>query len=87
MDCVREMRMYQHNPNGKGAPVHSASLMADDPSNARDNHGDRTIARICICQALKKPYITLSKRGEAPWGSFRYKTKAEKLEEWNEQLA
>jgi len=70
-DCVQEMRCYQHNPNGRGAPVHSASLMARDPSGARDNHGDRVIARICICQALKRPLDVVKKRGQAPWGSYR----------------
>jgi hypothetical protein len=80
VECVKEMRHYQHNPNGKGAPVHSGSLLTDDPSGARENHGDRVIARICICQALKRPYRTLPKRGEAPWGSYRYMKDQERRE-------
>ena len=86
MDCVREMRHYQHNPNGKGAPIHSASILSDDPSGARDNHGDRVIARICICQPLQKPYNTLKKKGEPAFGSYRWlmeskkKTRADEME-------
>ena len=85
-DCVREMRHYQHNPNGRGAPIHSASIMAQDPSGARDNHGDRVIARICICQALQKPYAALPRAGEAPWGSYRHAKQIESRREWETEL-
>ena len=61
--------------------------MTDDPSGARENHGDRVIARICICQALQRPYATLPKRGEAPWGSYRYMKEEEQRERLdNEKL-
>lgn len=72
MDCVNEMRHYQHNSNGRGAPVHSASLVSEDPSGSRENHGDRVIARVCLCQALQRPYATLPKKGMAPWGSYKH---------------
>lgn len=70
-DCVSEMRHYQHNPNGKGAPIHSASKMSKDPSGARDNHGDRVIATVCLCLALKSPYKAAPQAGIAPRGSYR----------------
>lgn len=78
VDCVREMRHYQHNPNGVGAPVHSAALLAEDPADKRDNHGDRVIARVCLCQALQRAYATLPLRGQAPYGSYRYAVEQEK---------
>lgn len=52
-ECAEEMRYYNHNPNGSGAPVHAASINSkDDPSGARDNHGDRVITRIMMCHVL-----------------------------------
>jgi hypothetical protein len=71
-ECVREMRHYQHSPTGKGAPVHSAALLSDDPSDKGENHGDRVISRLCICQALQTPYETLRQSGRARYGSYRY---------------
>lgn len=85
-DCVAEMRHYQHNPNGHGAPIHSASILSDDPSGARDNHGDRVIARVCICQVMRKPYAALPKPGTAPWGSYRALKEAERRERYRDGL-
>ena len=84
--CVREMRHYQNNPNGVGAPIHSASLMSVDPSGARDNHGDRVVSRVCICQALKKPYESQKLKGMAPWGSYRSLKDDEKRKSWEDAL-
>jgi hypothetical protein len=78
VDCVDEMRHYQRNPNGRGAPIHSASLMTEDPSGARENHGDRTITRVVICQVLQTPYDENPLRGQAPSRSYRA---AKELEE------
>lgn len=71
-DVAKEMTHYQNPPNGKGCPVHTASMHAEDPSGARDNHGDRTIARIVACQVLQNPYDPDALKGQAPWGSYRY---------------
>lgn len=70
--CVQEMTRYQFPPTGKGAPVHSAALHAEDPSGARDNHGDRVITRVLICQLLQYPYETIERDGMAPYGSYRF---------------
>jgi hypothetical protein len=85
-ECVREMRHYQNNPNGTGAPIHTASLMAADPSGTRDNHGDRVIARVCICQALKRAYEPQRMKGQAPWGSYRSLKESEKRQSWEDAL-
>jgi hypothetical protein len=84
--CVQEMRHYQHNPNGKGAPIHSASLMSQDPSGARDNHGDRVIARVCICQLLQIPYEVSPMAGQAPARSYRAAKEREVRESYATQL-
>lgn len=52
-DTVEEMQHYNSNPAG-GAPVHGASKMTDDPSGARENHGDRTTGTVLACIELKK---------------------------------
>jgi hypothetical protein len=89
MDCIKEMRHYQHNPTGRGAPVHSASLLGDDPSGARENHGDRVTARICLCQVIQKPYQIAAQKGAPVWGSYRWAKEREEKEskEWETQLA
>lgn len=79
-ECVREMRHYQYPPSGTAPPIHAAALLSDDPSGARDNHGDRVIARICICQALQRPYVVPRKHGQAPWGSYRALREARELD-------
>lgn len=76
-ECIKEMHHYQHNPTGKGAPIHAASTMTDDPSGARDNHGDRVIARICACQALQREYEATRLFGEPHPRSYRGATEAE----------
>jgi hypothetical protein len=71
--CVDEMRHYQHPPGGKGAPVHSAALRTEDPSGARENHGDRVITRVVICRVLdewqKEPPESV---GEPLRGSYEW---------------
>ena len=71
-ECADEMRHYMRNPNGRGAPIHSASMMSEDPSGARENHGDRVITRVCICQVLQNPYEAEFVSGQAPWGSYKW---------------
>jgi hypothetical protein len=85
-DCVREMRHYQNNSNGQGAPIHTASMMSQDPSGARENHGDRVIARVCICQALQNPYRAAVRYGQAPWGSYRSLCEDRERESFEDQL-
>lgn len=85
--CVDEMTCYQNPSSGKGAPVHTAALYSEDPSGARDNHGDRVITRIVICQVLEHPYEVHQKKGEAPWGSARMLSERLRKDRWAKQLA
>lgn len=86
-DCAREMQHYQNPSSGKGCPVHSASLRSEDPSGARDNHGDRTIARIVALQILQYPYEASPAKGAAPWGSARMLKERREAAEWAGELA
>ena len=86
LDCVEEMRHYQHNPSG-GAPIHAASKNTVDPSGARENHGDRTQATVLAC-------VELAKRGEkkekgedvTPYGSFRHMEELQRKRERDRML-
>lgn len=71
MDCVDEMRCYQLPKSGKGPPVHTASKHSEDPSGAGENHGDRVIARICICVLLQRPYDSAVRSNDPPERSYR----------------
>ena len=86
-DAVREMRYYQHSPSGKGPPIHSASILSEDPSGVRDSHGDRVSARICLCQALQKPYHTVKKKGQPAYGSYRWLKESKAQDEMQEAEA
>ncbi len=68
-NCVGEMRFFNHNPAG-GAPVHSASKSTEDPSGARENHGDRMTATVLACiELLQRKNVPRQKRDIAPFGS------------------
>lgn len=74
-----EMRHYRHNPSS-GAPVHAASLSNEDPSGARANHGDRTVATVLACMILKNRMKESPKRGEdvPPFGSIAHSKQKQK---------
>ena len=86
LECVKEMQCYQRNPNGTGPPVHTASLRSEDPTGARDNHGDRVITRILTCNELKNPYSAEPKGGQAVPRSYRAMQESEKRGEYVEEL-
>ena len=85
-ECVKEMRHYEWNPTPKSAPIHSASRLARDPSGARENHGDRVMATVCLCLALIKPYEAQPQKGIAPWGSYRAMRESEQQDAESHQL-
>ena len=70
-DCVSEMRFYKRPMSGKGAPIHSASVKSADPSGSRENHGDRTIARVVVCRMLVDKFEPTINASQAAWGSAR----------------
>lgn len=45
--AVRELRSYVYRDNG--AIVHAGTINSNDPTSARDNHGDRVIADALAC--------------------------------------
>jgi hypothetical protein len=72
VDCVGEMRFYNHNPTG-GAPVHLASKNVVDPSGARANHGDRTTATVMALIELAKRDAEPEREPDLPpWGSIKH---------------
>ena len=69
-DCAMEMREFQYNPIGRGPPIYLPSMTSPDPSGARENHGDRTIARIAMIVASKsRPFEKENERHMPPAGS------------------
>jgi len=86
-ECADEMRHYQNPPGGKGSPVHSAALHSSDPSGSRENHGDRTIARVVVCLLLENPYQAVTDSMEAPFGSMRAINQKRSKETFEAQLA
>jgi len=58
--AVRECRMYVYAKSG--AVDHSAALNAADPSEGRENHGDRVIADALCWKAIKSMGVTEDKR-------------------------
>jgi len=68
-NCVGEMRFFNHGPQGM-APVHSASKSTDDPSGARENHGDRMTATVLACiELLKRKDAPRQQKDIPPFGS------------------
>lgn len=84
--CVDEMQCYQNPKTGTGPPVHTASLYTKDPSGARENHGDRVIARVVACLVLQYPYQVRAKLDEAPYGSMRYVQHRRNMSRYQEEL-
>lgn len=85
-DCVAEMRHYRNPSHSKGAPIHSAALHSQDPSGARDNHGDRTIARVVVCQIIRRGYEPVIESATAAWGSARFLRDRRAKEAFEDQL-
>lgn len=52
-DIVTAEEMVHYVCDKNGAAVHGATQVADDPSGARDNHGDRVIASALGCLMLE----------------------------------
>lgn len=78
VDCVGEMRHYHHNPTG-GAPIHAASRQTEDPSGARENHGDRTTATVLACMELANRRANPKKKEEEPpFGSYLHMQQLQK---------
>jgi hypothetical protein len=69
-NCVGEMRFFNHGLKGH-APVHAASKSTDDPSGARENHGDRMTATVLACIELlaRRDNGPRQKRDLPPFGS------------------
>ena len=71
VQSLMECRQYVHGPNG---PEHAAAMTTEDPSGARQQHGDRVIA-----DALANRFCRLVKRVEKdqsmdpPVGSFAWR--------------
>ena len=56
-DCAVEMREFQYDPTGKGPPLYLPSMKSQDPSGARENHGDRVIGAIAaLIAAVSRPW-------------------------------
>ena len=86
-ECVEEMRHYQHGGAGL-APVHSAALAADDPTGAKQNHGDRVIARVCVCVKLAQWIVDPPVRtDEPPRGSYADMLARRERRNWRLQRA
>jgi len=72
VDTVNEMRHYNHNPTG-GPPFHSSGKGVVDPSGARENHGDRTMATVLACMELSNRRNRPQRDAEIPpFGSYAH---------------
>ena len=86
VEVTDEMRHYNHNPTG-GAPIHAASQTKEDPSGARENHGDRTTATVLGCIRLAEMKANPKKEEPyAPYGSVRHMRQLERAKEREAQL-
>jgi hypothetical protein len=86
VDTMEEMRHYNHNPTG-GAPIHAASQTKDDPSGARENHGDRTTATVLACMELANRKGGPSRDVDLPpYGSILHARQLQRKREREAQL-
>lgn len=73
-EAVEERRHYVHLSSGSIA--HSRSVTTEDPTGARDNHGDRVIADALAYRGSKEYLLpTAVQEPEIPEGSFAWRIK------------
>ncbi len=65
---IEELRQFQYNGS---TIIHSGALMAEDPSGAQDNHGDRVTASVMCCLGMtERQELPAEKTGIAPPGTY-----------------
>lgn len=70
--AVEELTEYVYHTNGQLA--HARAIAKEDPSGARDNHGDRVIADALAWRAARRrPWRPAAGATEAPIGSFAWR--------------
>jgi hypothetical protein len=69
--AVRELRSYVYRDNG--SIVHAGSINSNDPTAARDNHGDRVIADALACKMMVQRPAKMEVEKLVPRDSFKYR--------------
>jgi hypothetical protein len=62
-DSVKEHRQFEYSGN---TIKHSGSVVAEDPSGANENHGDRVTAAVICCLAMAQKETPLPKKSGVP---------------------